>query len=329
MTRPRRRILAAVVLILATLTVAAGTVEGILEARDAERYPPPGFLVEVDQGRRLHMVATGLSSGGPTIVLEAGGSLTSSAWAWIQPQLSRYTRVVSYDRANYGWSDPVTRQPSASTVNTDLHKALMAADIPGPYLLVGHSIGGYYMEQFARQYPDEVAAIVLLDPTPIGWVAMLPHDMVENIRSQQGSLPALAIATRLGLTRLANPMASVISGLPSEAGSELLAANLRYQQVLGIQADTDVLMSLAAADGPGDPFEVPVLVISSGISPDPQYDTWEEAQWAAHMQIAGLSSAGEHKVLADASHLGLVTDRTTSRTVVVEILDLYNKLLAK
>lgn len=109
-------------------------------------------------GRRLHLNVMGEDKDGPTVILEAGGM--SSQWAWIQPEIAEFARVVSYDRAGLGWSE----QPhDARHISQQLHTALEEAGIGGPYVLVGHSMGGVYARQFAGDYPDEVAGMVLLD----------------------------------------------------------------------------------------------------------------------------------------------------------------------
>ena len=201
--------------------------QAVLEWRDSGSYPPPGDLVSVGEGREVHMHRSGRPHAGPTIVLEVGGSLTSSAWAWIQPELAEFADVISYDRAGSGWSDPAGRLAGSKGTVEDLKTSLTASGVPGPYLLVGHSIGGYYTQEFARRYPADVAGLILLDPTPVGWAAALPEEMVANIESQQASVGLLRAATALGITRLWNPMAAMAQGLPEPAKSELTAATVR------------------------------------------------------------------------------------------------------
>jgi len=125
-------------------------------------YSPPGKLVDVG-GYRLHLNCTGKS--GPTVVLIAGGGDFSFDWGLVQPDVSRFTRVCSYDRAGLAWSDP---GPTPRTMRQDayeLHTLLKAARIKAPYVLVGHSIGGLIARVYAEQYPDEVAGMVLVDST--------------------------------------------------------------------------------------------------------------------------------------------------------------------
>jgi pimeloyl-ACP methyl ester carboxylesterase len=98
------------------------------------------------------------------VVLEGGVSLD---WAAVQPELASETRVCSYDRPDspQSHSDP-TSERTAQQVVDDLHALLGAAGESGPYVFVGHSMGGLYVQLYAYEYPKEVAGLVLLDPTP-------------------------------------------------------------------------------------------------------------------------------------------------------------------
>jgi pimeloyl-ACP methyl ester carboxylesterase len=132
----------------------------LAEAADRRRFPPPGELVDVG-GHRLHLLSMG-SGGGPTIVLESGSTSPAILWALVQAGLTRDYHVCAYDRAGYGWSPPVSKQSPLQVVNA-LHTLLHKASIPGPYLLVGHSLGGMYARLFASQFTSEVMGMVLVD----------------------------------------------------------------------------------------------------------------------------------------------------------------------
>ncbi len=104
---------------------------------------------------------------GPTVVLEAGQGLGMRSWDQVAPRLARCARVVVYDRAGIGVSPP---RPDASAVKADeaadaLADLLRAIHAPPPYILVGHSLGGLYVQSFARRHPRDIAAVVLVDAT--------------------------------------------------------------------------------------------------------------------------------------------------------------------
>ena len=113
-------------------------------------------------GRRLFLRCIG--AGGPTVLLEAGYGDDGTIWSSVQLRVSEFARVCSYDRAGLHRSDRVLDLPrTGADVVADLHALLAAADVPGPYVLVGHSYGGLYSRLFAATYPAEVAGLVLVD----------------------------------------------------------------------------------------------------------------------------------------------------------------------
>lgn len=107
-----------------------------------------------------------LGTGSPTIVLETGEAGTVREFNQIQKKLAELTTTCAYDRANNGQSDKVATPRTAKDVIEDLHTLLAAADVPSPYLLVGHSAGGMLVQLYARTYPDQVAGVVAMNPVP-------------------------------------------------------------------------------------------------------------------------------------------------------------------
>lgn len=103
-------------------------------------------------------------SGRQVIVLVAGYGGDHRTWTDVQPSLSSFARVVSYDRLGSGASAPSRRPRVASNFVEELREGLGKAGLNPPYLLVGHSYGGAMVRLFASRYPDEVAGLVLVDP---------------------------------------------------------------------------------------------------------------------------------------------------------------------
>jgi pimeloyl-ACP methyl ester carboxylesterase len=140
---------------------------GAAQASDKVIKPPqpPGKLVDVG-GWRLHLNCTGHNKGNsPTVVLESGSGDFSFDWNLVQPGLSRFTRVCSYDRAGSAWSDPGPRPSTMKQIAYGLHTALAKAGVKAPYVMVGQSMGGLLIRTFAGIYPEEVAGMVLVDST--------------------------------------------------------------------------------------------------------------------------------------------------------------------
>lgn len=114
-------------------------------------------LVDVGGGRRLHINCSGTSGAGiPTVVLESGAGNDSTVWNLVKPEVSKFTRVCSYGRAGLGSSDPVPAPRTVVAVTEDLHSLLIASKINGPYVLVGHSLGGILVRLYASYYPADV-----------------------------------------------------------------------------------------------------------------------------------------------------------------------------
>jgi pimeloyl-ACP methyl ester carboxylesterase len=129
-------------------------------SQEAALLRPPGQLIDVG-GYRLHLYCAG--SGGPTIILEHGHRATYLDWFRVQPQIAEFTRVCSFDRAGYGWSDDSPRRRVPSVMAEELHSLLIAGGEKPPYVLVAHSFGGLNALMFAHKYPNEVAGLVLVD----------------------------------------------------------------------------------------------------------------------------------------------------------------------
>ncbi len=122
----------------------------------------------------LHLYCQGKPKGGwagsPAVVIETGSGETYASWLPLMGELARETRVCAYDRAGYGRSEPGPLPRGAGREADELRLLLQKAGVEGPYVLVGHSLGGLNAQVFASKYPDLLAGAVLLDPTPLGWL---------------------------------------------------------------------------------------------------------------------------------------------------------------
>ncbi len=152
--------------LIAVLVSAGAALQSTASAADLERFPAPGRMIDLGS-YRLHLNCAGESSGGPTVILEAGLGDFSPVWSAVQPALAQAGRVCSYDRAGLGWSDSSPLPRDAQYVAEELHALLAAAGESGPFVLVGHSRGGLHVLAYAALYPDEVGGLVLVDSTDI------------------------------------------------------------------------------------------------------------------------------------------------------------------
>jgi pimeloyl-ACP methyl ester carboxylesterase len=158
--RGLRYLVVAELILLVVLAAIGATYEARSRSRDRRLYQPPGKLVDIG-GYKLHLYCSG--SGSPTVVLDYGLEGSYLDWRRVQPEVARFTRVCSYDRGGYGWSDPSPKPRTPAAMMEELHVLLAAAGEKPPYIVVGHSYGGYDALTHAHKFPDETAAVVLVD----------------------------------------------------------------------------------------------------------------------------------------------------------------------
>lgn len=186
---------------LVTFVAGAGALYEATAARgDAAAYPLRGRLVDVG-GYRLHLDCRG--EGSPTIIMDAGLGGSSLDWSLVQPQLAATSRVCSFDRAGMGWSDPGPGTRSPAQIAEELHALLRNGEVPGPYVLVGHSLAGKNLRMFARAYPSEVIGMVLVDARSERMdIGASKADTDAFAASLRGQGTQYTVARRLGIARL-------------------------------------------------------------------------------------------------------------------------------
>src|SRR5262245_65150762 len=148
--------------LLLCLTLLAGTASAQSDSLPAP-FPPPGQLVDVG-GWHLHINCSGrIRPMQPTVVLEAGAGDFSVEWSLVQPDVAKFARVCSYDRAGDGWSDLGPHPRTLRQIVYELHTLLDKGGVKPPFVLVGHSYGGWLVRLYASTYPAEVAGMVLVE----------------------------------------------------------------------------------------------------------------------------------------------------------------------
>jgi pimeloyl-ACP methyl ester carboxylesterase len=282
--------------LIAGLALAGAGYEAIAARGDAQAYPPPGRLVDVG-GYRLHIQYVG--TGSPTVVLDAGLGGMSLDWNLVQTDMGRTTRVCAYDRAGMGWSDPGPQPRTPDQIARELHTLLTNAGIPGPYVLVGHSVGGKNVRMFALQHPEEVAGMVLVDArseyvdAPTAAAAAVG---TEKVTGSEWSL--YGVVRRVGLVRLigASQWGPPTLSLQTRTELALLATgqpglDATAAESLAMTADN---AQLQAAPPLGDR---PLIVLAADQTMA-EIPAWAEAQ----RRQAALSTNGRLIIVAGSSH---------------------------
>jgi pimeloyl-ACP methyl ester carboxylesterase len=209
---------------ISALLLAFGAVyQAVGTARERRRFPPPGRLVRVND-RLMHVHVSG--EGTPTVVFESGMGASCLSWTYVQPAVAQFTRGVSYDRAGHGWSHAAHEPRTAQQIAQDLHALLDAAGVPGPYVLVGHSFGGYVTRAFAHLYREDVVGMVLVDSIhPAEWQNPTTEQlMMIRVGLRYGQIAAWL--ARLGVVRFC--LARVAKGSPGlgRAGASAFGARV-------------------------------------------------------------------------------------------------------
>ena len=156
-----RRVLVTAGVAVLVLILVGATYQGVATAIERRRFPHPGRLIDVG-GHQLHLYCTG--EGTPTVVLEAPATTMSAAWAWVQTDVARLTRVCSYDRAGLGWSEAGDAPFSPQAVAPELNALLEKGAERGPFMVAGAEFGAALATLYAARYPDTVDALVLVNP---------------------------------------------------------------------------------------------------------------------------------------------------------------------
>ena len=272
-----KRLLALILMGLLVLYIFGAIIETRLEADEWNAYMPLGRMIEVNN-RQMHIFCIGESkSGQPSIILEAGLGDSSFTWYSIQLEISQMARVCSYDRSGYGWSDPGPGPRTASVIADELHALLKAAEIDGPYLLVGHSFGGLCTRMFASHYPEEVAALLLVDSLNAEELARLP----AWLRGPLLFIPALetglgAILESAGLLRwLAESntieLSPVIEHLPKDVQAEAKAQYYRTRTLTTAYTEQiATAQSAVLAHEAGDLGTLPIIALVASNNMDNQ-----------------------------------------------------------
>ncbi len=285
-------------LVLASLGALVQDVTGPQVRRD---HPAPGRIYAV-HGHQMHLDCTG--TGRPTVVLVNGLGELSASWARVAAGVLDTTRVCAYDRPGQAWSDEVDHPQDGVDAAADLHALLRAAGEPGPYVIVGHSIGGPYALTYAHRYAEDVVGMVLLDSSSPRQFEDQPAYPLQYAMMRRG-IALMPILARIGLGRLS----AASSSLPGHAGE---VVNAMTSTVRAQRNGRDELSTLPRTFEESRSLTTldtrPLVVLTA--SENLGTDGWPEAQ----RRLAALSSNAVQRDVRS-SHAGLVDDHGSATSI--------------
>lgn len=290
-------------------------------ARDRRRHPAPGRLVDVG-GRRIHMHVSG--AGPCTVILESGVAASSPSWRLVEPEIAKFARVVTYDRAGLGWSDAVPARFTSVEILQDLRAALAACGTAPPYIFVGHSFGGLVARLYAARFREDLAGLVLVDPPhPSEWHGQAPA--IKHYMLQRGARLSRrgAWCARLGINRLllnlvtagrtrgprafvaavsgravtiANRIVGEIRKLPPQTHPILKALWSQPKCFVSMAVHLEVLPEVCerVAAESGALGDLPLVVLTAS-NPSPERVQQQE-------EVARLSTRGRHLIAMHSGH---------------------------
>jgi len=294
--------------------ILAGTIyESVSETADIRAYPPLGQMVDVG-GYRLHINCTG--TGSPAVVIDAGLGDWSLGWSSVQGEVAKTTQVCTYDRAGVGYSETGPLPRNAKQFATELHTLLKQANIPEPYLMVGHSLGGLPVRVFVHAYPMEVTGVVLIESMSPGQMTQPPTTVKPQTPSQSRGVSLPFLFGRIGLARLLARQI-VDQNQPPGVQSAYTAFSVTSRAV---QAWADegagLSESLAQADAVKTFGDLPLIVLTSALN---QQTGWQTMQG----ELLRLSS-NSRQIIADKSGHNIETDQPEA--AVAAILKMVGQL---
>jgi pimeloyl-ACP methyl ester carboxylesterase len=284
MRRSARRILIGSCMGLIVAVVTGATYQWIETRRELAATPPPGRMVDLG-GHRLHLWCVG--AGGPTVVLESGLGGTTADWGFVQPEVATFTRACSYDRGGMGYSDSGPTPRTARRIARELVELLNRSGVRGPVVLVGASLGGFYVRLFASEYPGRAAGLVLVDATledhldDVPWLARFVPFL-----SATGVLRVSGVSFGLAPRALAPAVRPFARATQFRSAGHQAAAN----EILHVRE------SAAEVTATRRKLTVPVVVVTAGRGTDRMWRDLQSSQ-------ARLSQHGCQMTAAESGHV--------------------------
>jgi pimeloyl-ACP methyl ester carboxylesterase len=315
----KRGLFALLVLVVLAAIVGA-SYQALGNRADARKFPQQGKSVSLGSAfDNLSLSIDCRGEGSPTVILDSGLGVPAVGWNPVQGEVAKFTRVCSYDRAGYGWSGASSAPRTSMQIVKELHALLEAANEKGPYILVGHSFGGYNVRVYNGQYPNDVAGMVLVDASHEDqndrMTPALQAFMKKSIEQLKWEKMLAPLLIRFGIARFSQRKQREAPGVSKEFGREMLYLAM---QPKFIDASFSELGSFAESANEvraaGNLGDKPLVVLTAGKSadasqvpagfPKKEFDDFHEV-WVNDLQVkeSHLSTRGKRIMVLDSTHM--------------------------
>ena len=288
-------------------------------------YEHPGQRVSLPDHRTIDLRCSG--RGAPLVLLESGFGAGSVAWSKLQPVIAARTQVCSYDRAGYGFSDPGPLPRHGAAIARDLDNALRAAHLPGPYVAVGHSAGGIYVQLFAGRRRKEMAGLVLVDPSVVYQdkrMATIFGAGVGSVAGIQARVQRCLTAAQAGGAAVRGP--AVNECVAPNASAETRREGMRPSLWRTQQSELETLFTQTSDQRMrlgGLIRDVPAIVLTASKTGQPAAQGSAEQVWeGVHAALAAEFSHGAQR-LVKSGRLMMNERPDAVAQAVFELVDAY------
>jgi pimeloyl-ACP methyl ester carboxylesterase len=321
---------------------------GSLVDRELSPYVRPGILADIGGGRSIHLLCMG--HGSPTVILSAGLGNWAETWRKVQPEVATKTRVCTWDRAGFGFSTPSPEPQDVAHTEADLERALRAAKIEGPLVLVGHSLGGLETLLFADRNRTRVAGLVLEDPSFPGQFeafrqrkALFAANMSDE-RAKEAEMDRCAAQAKAhrGDPAAMDPQCPPFPPTYPPALTAALRpgfadpARWETRKSLSEQFERDAAIAINPTRRYG---RIPLIVLTAmrtndapaqasllPLAAQADLDAWQLEDWMQALdQLAALSTRGENRRQADSSHYIHLIKPQAVIGAINEVVDLVRR----
>jgi pimeloyl-ACP methyl ester carboxylesterase len=317
MKRILKRVLLAAVALAVCAVIAGFLFQQVANWRDGRRFPQQGKSVSLaPEFPEVFLNLDCSGSGSPTVIMDSGLGVPAVGWYQAQPEIAKFTRVCSYDRAGYGWSTPGPMPRTTDQIVKELHALLVNSGEKGPYVFLAHSFGGYNVRVYTARYPNDVAGLVLVDTSHEDQASRFTPGLQRFMAEETAKLKT---ASKFAPVLIYSGLARVTTGLDSPTKVSIdKRREFRYLQLQTkyVAATSSEMLnfdqSATQVRQAGNLGDRPLIVLTAGKISDEgipknlaqEMNAFHDL-WVNDLQVkeAHLSTRGKQIIVPDSDHM--------------------------